>query len=221
MCCVCTFASLLFAEEVICKSLLSASLQGRDKLHERLWRLACLISFPDKLECTFVINTRSSLADSITPKLADIWLPQRMIVVIRPAFPPPLLLFFFKFYPFYHYHLKIHTEQIYRGWVGGGSAGQWQTLKVLISSIFKEEVETGLLLWAPLMWKWHFPAFQCGFVRPHLHPECKQKTKTKQKPHQTNKQKNTVGTRNQREIGPFFTFSLEIGNRKPESEKSN
>lgn len=114
VCCVCAFASLPFAEEVICKSLLSASLRGRDKLHERLWRLACLISFTDKLECTFVINTRSSLADSITPKLAGTWLPQRMIGVISPAFPFLfLLLFSLKFYPFfYHYHLKIHTEQI-------------------------------------------------------------------------------------------------------------
>lgn len=50
VCCACMFFSLLFAEEAICKLLLYASLQGRDKLYERLWCLACLIPFADKLK---------------------------------------------------------------------------------------------------------------------------------------------------------------------------
>lgn len=103
VCCVCAFASLPFAEEVICKSLLSASLRGRDKLHERLWRLACLISFTDKLECTFVINTRSSLADSILHqswrvpgchKEWLVWFPLLFLSFFFFSFPWSFTLFF-------------------------------------------------------------------------------------------------------------------------------
>lgn len=64
-CVLCVYVFLLlFAEEAIFKPLLSTSLPGRDKLYERLWRLACLISFSDKWKCTFIINTPSFLIDS-------------------------------------------------------------------------------------------------------------------------------------------------------------
>lgn len=79
--------------------------------------------------------------------------------------------------------------------------------RFLLSSIFKDEAETGLLLWAFYTWKWHFPAFKYGFVRPSLYLECKKTP--------------AVGTLNQREIGSLFTFSLEIGSKRERQNRRN
>lgn len=121
-CVLCVYVFLLlFAEEAIFKPLLSTSLPGRDKLYERLWCLACLISFADKWKCTFIINTPSFLIDC-----NEKW----------------LLWCTCLFSPFAHYRQKSAENKSTRGFV----RQRQKDLSVLLRSVFKDSAETDLLL---------------------------------------------------------------------------